>query len=68
MEAVLLEARRNLAREYLQAPRWREAVRERPAQIEWRAVEKDLAPSLERPGDLRHLSPEGIDKLLVAKG
>jgi len=48
------------------AARWRQAVRERLAEIDWGAVEKDVAPFLERPEDLRHISPGGIEKLLGA--
>jgi len=43
---------------------WREAVRARLRGLDWSAVEADLAPFLERPGDLAHLSPGLVDKLL----
>ncbi|MEW6488325.1 MAG: nucleotidyl transferase AbiEii/AbiGii toxin family protein [Thermodesulfobacteriota bacterium] len=48
-----------------QAEDWREAVRTRLAGLDWAAVERDLAPFLERRSDLAHLSPELLAKLLA---
>jgi predicted nucleotidyltransferase component of viral defense system len=46
------------------ASRWRMAVRERLGEVRWNDMIEELGPFVERRGDLDHLSPELIDKLL----
>jgi hypothetical protein len=49
------------------AKHWSRALSERLRRLDWAAVERDLEPFVERPGDLRHLSKDAIDKLLLRR-
>jgi predicted nucleotidyltransferase component of viral defense system len=43
---------------------WRDAVRRRLRTVAWREVLADLRPFVERPGDLRQITPALVEKLL----
>jgi len=62
--ALLAVALAQTGRDPGEAPRWREAVRERLRGLDWATVERDVEPFAERRSDLRHLSPKSLEKML----
>ncbi|MBW2263449.1 MAG: nucleotidyl transferase AbiEii/AbiGii toxin family protein [Deltaproteobacteria bacterium] len=49
---------------HVDASRWAEAARRRLRDVEWEKMIEELRPFVEREGDLEHVSPTLIDKLL----
>jgi len=48
------------------AARWRAALRDRVAELDWEAVLRDVRPFVERPGDVQVLTKEHVLRLLGA--
>jgi len=62
--ALLASALRQTGADAELASRWRVAVAERAAMLDWQAVRRDLEPFLERPKDLEQMSLELVARLV----